>query len=259
MGAFYTGYNLNWAASDPPLLRGSGANTPIRVSGTGFRGNYWVANAIARTSVHKEMTSILKKLALSLNWLLTGSAVLTVSFVLCASRQGWEFDAVLSGSMEPVLHVGGLVVIKPLNASDVTIGDVISFKLPGIKTPICHRIIGVELKDGQIYFQTKGDANNTPDIDLVPTASVNGKAIYHIPYVGRLGVVRNLGSTKIDFLCKSLLAATLVIMPIGLLFIGLTLKETVEDLFYPEKKWRRDMVKIRKERLLSRKKILGLK
>jgi signal peptidase I len=200
-----------------------------------------------------------KKVIEYTGWLFLGIIMATTAFVYLAAGRGWEFDAVLSGSMEPVYNVGGLVIIKPASASEVNVGDAISFKLPGMNTPICHRIIGVEIQDGARFFQTKGDANEGPDAELVPGTSVTGKAIYHIPYVGRLGEVRNLGATKIVLLGRSLPAATLVIFPLGLLFIGLTLKDAIEDTFYPWKKQRRESVKIRKDRLLSRKKLLRLK
>jgi len=196
----------------------------------------------------------LKRLITWLGWMALGIVLLTVSFVLVAVRQGWEFDAVLSGSMEPVFNVGGLVVIKPADAREIKTGDVISFKLPGIDTPICHRVIDIENIKGNLFFQTKGDANEEPDIDLVPADSVTGKAILHIPYAGRLAYLAKSGKTPVVFLGKKLPAAVLAVFGMGLLFIGLTLKDTMEDIFRPARKYRREMLKKRREQLLKRRK-----
>jgi len=85
--------------------------------------------------------------------------ILVVSFVIIAAQNGWEFDAVLSGSMEPELAVGGLIVIRPADPQQLNVGDVISFKLPGIDTPICHRVMDIQETESGRLFTTKGDAN----------------------------------------------------------------------------------------------------
>jgi signal peptidase I len=189
------------------------------------------------------MLSILRKILEYLSWAVLGVLILTVALVMWGSWNGWEFDAVLSGSMEPVYNVGGLVIIRPVDPEALKIGDAISFKLPDINTPICHRIINIQYQDGQKYFQTKGDANEEADQNLVPLTSVGGKAIFHAPYVGRLGEVRNLGATKVSLLGTKLPLATFVIFGMGLLFIGLTMRDTLEDVFFPSKKMRREMGK----------------
>jgi signal peptidase I len=194
-----------------------------------------------------------KRITSWLSWLVLSALMITLAFVLVVVRQGWEFDAVLSGSMQPEFRVGGLVVIKPVDVDTLEIGDVISFRLPGIDTPICHRIIDIQSADGQKSFQTKGDANEEPDMDLVPLASVNGKAIFYTPYVGRLAEVRNLGITRIPVLGKELPAAAMFVLFLGILFIGLVSKELIEDIYWPEKRWRRERRKKRNERLLSRR------
>lgn len=204
------------------------------------------------------MAHILKRLGEWLGGLVLGIIILAVSFVFFTSRNGWEFDAVLSGSMEPVLNVGGLVVIRPAVAQEIKTWDVISFKLPGIDTPICHRVIGIQEKDGQRIFQTKGDANEEPDQDLVPASSVTGKAVFYTPYVGRLAEVSRIGRTPVVLMGRTLPAILIVILAMGLIFIGLTLKDTLDDIFHPAKRCKREMLKKRKERLLRRKKALYL-
>jgi signal peptidase I len=141
-----------------------------------------------------------------------------------------------------------------VNIQMLKVGDSISFKLPGVKTPVCHRIIEIQTRYGQEYFQTKGDANNAPDLNLVPSDAVNGRVLLHIPYVGRLLDIKNLGTGKIDVLGKSLPTATLVVLGMGILFIGLVFKDTLEDILWPSKKWRRDLVKKQNARLLKRRK-----
>jgi signal peptidase I len=188
-----------------------------------------------------------------LGWALLGLLFFIAAFVLWGSKNGWEFDAILSGSMEPTFHVGGLVVVKPVNALMLKVGDPISFKIPNVNTPICHRIIAIQQVKGQEYLQTKGDANEEADQNLVPVTSVSGKVLLHIPYVGRLLDIKTLGSNKINVLGKQLPVATLLVLVMGLLFIGLIFKETLEDTLWPSKRWSREMIKAQNARLLKRK------
>jgi signal peptidase I len=196
---------------------------------------------------------LLKKIGGLVGWGALGAVFIIASFVLIGVRQGWEFDAVLSGSMEPVLNVGGLVIIRPVDTSRLHTGDVISFKLPGIDTPICHRVIDVQQTKEGLFFQTRGDANEDADQNLVPADSVTGMGVLHLPYVGRLTELAKTGKSPVFILGKKLPVAVLVIFGMGILFIGLTLRDTLEDLLFPSRKSRREMLRKRKERLLKRR------
>jgi signal peptidase len=201
-----------------------------------------------------QRSEILNKLVTWLGWAVLAAVVLAVSFVMAAAQYGWEFDAVLSGSMEPALGVGGLVVVKPVDAQHVSAGDVISFKLPGIDTPICHRVIDIQETDGSRFFQTKGDANEEPDINLVPAEAVTGKEVFYAPYVGNLARLSQIGRERVNIMGRGLPMAVLVILPLGLAFIGLTLKDTLEDVFRPVEKRRREALKKRRERFMKKRK-----
>ncbi len=112
--------------------------------------------------------------------------VLLAAFLMVAPRFGLELHPVLSGSMEPTLKVGGLVFCRSVPVADVREGDIIGFNSPqGDK--VTHRVISVKEENGRLWFQTKGDANEDPDPDLV---SINGewvdRVVYHLPYLGYL-------------------------------------------------------------------------
>jgi signal peptidase I len=153
---------------------------------------------------------------------------------------------VLSGSMEPRISVGGLVVIKPLDAMTLQTGDVVSYQHPDMKTPICHRIIEIADKTDGRYFTTKGDANEEADPDPVPAAAVNGKEIFYLPHVGKLANLSNFGRERVGILGKSVPKALLVVVPLGLAFIGLLLKDMVEDTLHPMRKRRKENLKKRR-------------
>jgi signal peptidase len=202
---------------------------------------------------------MLKKITVWIGWAVLGLVIAVVAFVMVASQFGWEFDAVLSGSMEPDIGVGGLVIIKPVDGNDISVGEVISFKLPGIDTPICHRVIErTETLEG-VILQTKGDANEAPDSFAVKAAYVTGREVFYLPYAGYLGRISEFGRTRVNVLGASVPAAGLFVTVMGLLFIGLTLKDAFQDLAYPERKTHKEMRKKRESRLDEQYKALNIK
>jgi signal peptidase len=104
-------------------------------------------------------------------------------FTFMAPRFGWSVDTVFSGSMEPKLKVGGVVVTRPVEAGDIKVGDIITFHSPLDEKLISHRVIAVE--GGSLpSFQTKGDANEDADSLAVPAQNLVGKVCFHLPYLG---------------------------------------------------------------------------
>ena len=90
------------------------------------------------------------------------------AFVYVAPHIGWRVNAVLSGSMEPALKVGSLVVTRPVEPDKVEVGDMITFNPVSVgENMITHRVIGIAM-NSPIHFATKGDANDKPDPFMVP-------------------------------------------------------------------------------------------
>jgi signal peptidase I len=102
----------------------------------------------------------------------------------------FRFYWVQSGSMEPAIKTGSLIVLQQ-NAS-YAVGDIITFKSESErnennpKRTTTHRILSETSKDGQIQYQTKGDANDIADIDPVESGLVIGKVITHAPCLGHI-------------------------------------------------------------------------
>jgi len=104
-----------------------------------------------------------------------------VVFTLISSKTniiyGIQSFVVLTGSMEPNLLTGSVIYTKPVQ--NYSKGDVIAFNQAD--RTITHRI--TEVKGANTYI-TKGDANNTQDSDPVSSASIIGKEVFTIPYLG---------------------------------------------------------------------------
>jgi signal peptidase I len=100
---------------------------------------------------------------------------------------------VLSGSMEPTLPVGSLVVVRPVDPADVRIGDVITY-LPNPEDPtaITHRVTGITHRtDGGVTFTTQGDANDAPDLP-VQDFQVRARVWYVVHHLGHVNSAVNV-------------------------------------------------------------------
>lgn len=89
---------------------------------------------------------------------------------------------VLSGSMEPAIKTGSVVLVYP--KAQYQIGDVITFTESRGGVPITHRIKDVMLERGAPRFITKGDANEDEDLRRVTQNEIIGKVWVTVPYMG---------------------------------------------------------------------------
>ncbi|MBC2932177.1 signal peptidase I [Nocardioides sp. zg-1228] len=71
---------------------------------------------------------------------------------------------VVSGSMEPEIMTGDLVVATPVPIEDVEVGDVLSLHNDVSDRLVTHRVIDVaQHDDGSWHVRMQGDANDSPD------------------------------------------------------------------------------------------------
>ncbi len=93
---------------------------------------------------------------------------------------GLRSFVVLTGSMMPTYPVGSIVVTKP--TGDYTLGDAIAFTRKDVT--ITHRIISYKSVNGVKNYIVKGDANNAPDVEIVPEKTITGKVVTSVPLIG---------------------------------------------------------------------------
>lgn len=127
----------------------------------------------------------------------------------------YQVKIVQSGSMEPSIDIGSIVIIRP--ADKYREGEVITFKEKK-EEPVTHRIVGVQVIEGEVHFTTKGDANNTPDSQEVPKSEVIGKVLFDVPYLGYL----------IDFIKKPFGFLVVLVIP-ALIIVGDELRKIREE------------------------------
>jgi signal peptidase len=98
---------------------------------------------------------------------------------------GFEVRIVQSGSMEPAISTGSVVVVRDLEV--YTEGQIVTFGgTTRNSIPTTHRIIGTEVIAGNLVFITKGDANAEADIDPLKPQDIRGAVVLSLPYLGYL-------------------------------------------------------------------------
>lgn len=154
-------------------------------------------------------------------------AMIIVALFVIPRVSGGQSLTVLSGSMEPALQPGDVVVVRGIDQDDVCtdigVGDIITY-LPNPNDPtlITHRAVGKTIgtfEDGtDCRVITQGDANSAVD-DPVSPVQVRGVFLYGIP---KLGWVRQWAADN----TMLLLIAAVVVIGLALLWDQLRPRRT---------------------------------
>lgn len=99
---------------------------------------------------------------------------------------GYKPFIVLTGSMEPTIKAGDLVIVKEASLEELNKGDIIAFRHTEEDVVLIHRIAEKETKEGKITLKTKGDNNQSEDRMMVNSENIEG--IYLVRFE-KLGAV----------------------------------------------------------------------
>ena len=94
---------------------------------------------------------------------------------------------VLTGSMEPSISAGDIIITTPISRKEPMVGDVIAYQAKRFNgenvAVFSHRIISGDIQNG---FVVKGDANKTPDNQKPKAPDILGVVIFVIPFLGNI-------------------------------------------------------------------------
>lgn len=97
---------------------------------------------------------------------------------------GFRQYVIATGSMEPEYNIGDVIIIREKPEEEIKIGDIINYTSENGIDTITHRVVDIIEKDGQNYYKTKGDNNNSEDSELVKYSQVKGKLVLKISKLG---------------------------------------------------------------------------
>jgi len=144
--------------------------------------------------------------------LLAGSAGAFAVVYTALIAGGYKPVAVYSGSMTPTIPVGGLAVDRPIPATRVRVGDVITFTDPYDQSRmVTHRVVAIIRTTHGLAYRTKGDANPGRDPWTIRLSGQVGRVAFSIPVAGYVLVYAHTREVR----------SALVVLAAGLILFGL--------------------------------------
>ena len=139
---------------------------------------------------------------------------------------GFMMFRVVTGSMEPTIPTGALLISRQVDIASIQVGDIVCFRTQEAEiwgSVITHRVVEImQGADGSVLLMTQGDANLVADGYFVHSGNLIGKVIWHTGDGSMLALVFSVFTNKVGFLgC--------VVFPC-LLLAGLILKECVGNI-----------------------------
>ncbi len=108
--------------------------------------------------------------------------IVLIIIVLIAAQ---HLNVVVSGSMEPVMYRGDIVVIEKANLlgihefdpHDVQVGDIVVYDAVWYDSPVIHRVINTAEINGTLCYEIRGDNNNKSDPYWVTPEQITDRVV----------------------------------------------------------------------------------
>ena len=170
--------------------------------------------------------SILVTIALILTVLLCLYVVIQVLSNGYVNFGGYMMFRVVTGSMEPTISVGALMVTQEVDIHTIRLNDIVCVRTQEAAIwgkIVTHRVVEVlEAVDGSALLRTQGDANLVADGYLVNQGNFVGKVVWYTGKDSALATIFSFFTNKVGFLgC--------IVFPC-LLLAGLILKDCVGNI-----------------------------
>jgi signal peptidase len=131
-----------------------------------------------------------RQLARGLGWAALAAAVLLTLAIAGPLAFGARPHTVLTGSMEPAIAAGDVVIDEHISPTAARVGDVVTFRDPEDQSRlITHRVRSIRRTGTHLWFVTQGDANNTTERWRIAADGELGRVAYTVPWVGHVAVI----------------------------------------------------------------------
>lgn len=177
-------------------------------------------------------SSLQKKLSALVTVLLVLAVMLCLYVVIQVLSKGYVNIAgfsmfrVVTGSMEPTMPVGTLLIAKEVPVESVQLQDIVCFRTRETQIfneIVTHRVVRIlDGIDGILYLETKGDANLAADGYFVTAENLVGRVVWHTGEKNMIASIFSFFTNKIGFLAC-------IVFPC-LLLAGLILQECVKNI-----------------------------
>lgn len=157
-----------------------------------------------REWIPQDIASVVVSWALVISVLLCVGVLAQVLSKGYVSVGGYSMFRVVTGSMEPEIPVGSLIISKSVEIEEIQTGDIVNFRSKEsgmLGMVITHRVIGrYENANGNILLETKGDANRYTDGFFVEKDNLIGKTVSYTKEGNLIAGILSLLTNKVGFL-----------------------------------------------------------
>lgn len=151
---------------------------------------------------HRPRTVVVE-VALTLGALL---GVVVTGVTVVAVQTGLRPLVVRSGSMEPTIPTGSMVLVRRIDAADVRPGQIVAVVRPD-HTRVTHRVVSLQRHGETVELTMKGDANEDPDATPVTVRHAD-LLVHQVPELGR--VAGELATPRGAFLIGCMVTAVVM-------------------------------------------------
>ncbi len=149
----------------------------------------WIAEGLFAAEDEKEEESGGFALP-SIAWVLTGVTALVI-FWFSFGFFGFRPAFVPSHSMEPRIQQADIVLLGPVHASEVKVGDIVMYEMSN-RQRVLHRVTEIRKgESGAREFIFKGDNNNAEDLYPVQDKQLMGVYAGRVPMLGWIPIKFN--------------------------------------------------------------------
>ena len=136
------------------------------------------------------MATIPRQIGRGLGWAALAIAALLALAIALPLAFGARPHTVLTGSMEPAIAAGDVVIEERIAPAAARVGDVVTFRDPEDQSRlITHRVRSIRRDGSHLWFVTRGDANNTTERWRIAASGDLGRVAYTVPWVGHAAVI----------------------------------------------------------------------
>jgi signal peptidase I len=94
-----------------------------------------------------------------------------------ANIDSLNLNVVASGTMEPILYRGDIVVVDK-NPNNIQVGDIVIYNPTWFPNPVIHRVISIKNEpNGTVLYEMKGDNNFELDPELISSEQIISKVV----------------------------------------------------------------------------------
>jgi signal peptidase I len=155
-------------------------------------------------------TTLLRKLRRTVGFFWVALLLILLGLVgvnTLGPKLGYQIFIIRGSSMSPAIPLGSLVAVQHTDATTLAVGDVVSIQT-STGVIYTHRIVAIDTTGPEPQFQLRGDANATPDSEMVPASALVGRVSAYAPWLGYVTALLSMPTGIISIL--SMLASLLL-------------------------------------------------